>query len=216
MHVTRTAALLAATIVLLLPAGAGAAAPQAVSTPAHRDSGHWVYPGQRPVGDAALTDFLAFGRRFWQARNVTPCADPTTWIVGDLGPDVAMTSDPVTCEVWVVADFLADAHARGRLDRLDGQMALCGAAMHEDGHLGWLAMPRWDGTRWVDGHAASGVMRADGGDVNHVDFVVRRRRGVRAVGNGPCGLLLAARWNSRTAARAAGIVARHGRRRARH
>lgn len=214
MHVTRTAALLAATIVLLLPAGAGAAAAPAVSTPAYRDSGHWVYPGQRPVSDAVLTDFLAFGRRFWLDRDVTPCAGPTTWIADDLGPGVAMASDPYTCEVWAATDVLAAAHVRGRLDRLDGQLAVCGYAMHEDGHLGWLAMPRWDGTRWVDGHAESGVMRADGGDVNYVNFVARRR-GVRAVGDGPCGRLLATRWNARAAARAAGIVARHGRRRAR-
>jgi hypothetical protein len=179
-------ALIVALLVLVLPAGASAGdLPTDVSLPPGTvwDGTHYVLPGQKPTSDPLLHAFLDYGHEFWRARGVDTCAPVKTWVAPDLGPQVVMRAIQSTCEVWAIPSVIADAHDHDRYFRMTSQVDECAYSLHEDGHLGGLP------------HSATGVMRIDSGDADDVGFVVSHGWR-RAVGEGPCGQLVAATYNA--------------------
>lgn len=158
----------------------------------------WHYAGERVAHNADLDAYAGFAKGFWQARGVRPCR-ATILLAPDLGPGVDARSDPVSCRVWFRTEVVENAQGRNRDVRLIGQLAECTDGLHEFGHLGGLAQAVWDGVRWVDHHAASGIMAADGGGTGSVWWVSRGR--VR--GAGACGGFVARRLNAARRARLA-------------
>jgi hypothetical protein len=93
----------------------------------------------RVANNAMLDELVTVGTRFWQARDVTPCATPTI-LLSDTLNNVGYSDG--ACRIWIQTRVVRDQQKR------PGAWGpyLCAVMTHELGHSGGL------------GHTATGVM----------------------------------------------------------
>jgi hypothetical protein len=145
---------------MVLSAGAAAA-------PAAPPEQH--YPGERPA-DALVGEELGVALLFWQHVGLTGCPSGIHVYFADslddprdpFPYDVGAAERAKDCQVWLLWPYLAGRSRVspyvGLWDEVAGLSAECTLVVHGTGHALGLAMPRWDGTRWIDTHPDHGVM----------------------------------------------------------
>lgn len=129
-----------------------------------------VYPGQRTTHDPTLLALRDLATRFWAARGVhVPCS-PTIDVASSLDGAAGRGWNPARHGECRVAVLDEDAgrliHAVNRSHRRWWRVRaarwlwqdMCRLMVHEVGHVAGLGLDVWDGTQWIDGHPAAGVM----------------------------------------------------------
>jgi hypothetical protein len=180
---------------LLLPAAATAKESPAGS--ARWDGESYHYDGERLANNAEMTDQQAWAVDFWRDRNVDVCKGVSIWLAPDLGAGILASADTKHCRMTVLTRVIRATQVGHMVDRLTARLQMCVAILHETGHLGGLAVPKWNGQFWEDTHPAKGIMSADGGSTSDV-----WSSNGRAYGSGACGVRTAAWYNQLTGASA--------------
>lgn len=129
-----------------------------------------VYLGQRTTHDPTLLALRDLAVRFWAARGVhVPCG-PTIDVASSLDGAAGRGWNPARHGECRVAILDEDAgrliHAVNRSHRRWWSVRaarwlwqdMCRLMVHEVGHVAGLGLDVWDGTQWLDGHPAAGVM----------------------------------------------------------